>query len=72
MWTSNIAPRGFARRSLTSRSIVVGGEAFYHYRIVLSNGSEYFDVMLRSNMKKGRKKLVEFVDKEPKEWKTSM
>lgn len=49
--------------------VVVGGEAFYHYSMVLSCGSEYFDTMLSSDMKEGQAKVVEFPDKSPGEWR---
>lgn len=49
--------------------VIVGGEAFYHYGVLLSLASEYFDSMLSSDMIEGETKVVEVPDKDPKEWR---
>lgn len=49
--------------------VIVGDQTFYHYRAVLSYGSEYFDAMLGSDMKEGRTRTVEFPDKDADEWR---
>lgn len=49
--------------------VIVGGQTFHHYAALLCNCSDYFDAMLSSNMKEGQTNVIEFVDKDPQEWK---
>lgn len=57
------------RSSEPDVSVIVGGELFRHYSVILSTCSDYFDAMLSSNMKEGSTKVIEFPDKDPNEWK---
>lgn len=50
-------------------NIIVGGQTFLHYSMILSNASKYFDAMFSSNMKEARTKEVEWPEKDPEEWK---
>ena len=50
-------------------TVTVGGVDFLHYSTFLCCNSDYFDAMLSVDMKEKAEKRIEFVDKDPEEWK---
>ena len=50
-------------------TVVVGGEEFHHYSILLRYACDYFDKMLTTNMKERNELKIYFPDKDPNEWK---
>lgn len=50
-------------------TVVCGGEKFYHYKVLLCSGSDFFDTMLSNEMKEREESQVElFPEKDPHEW----
>ena len=49
-------------------TVVVGGVEFYHYKIILCSGCDFFDTMLSTQMRENQGSRIEFPDKNPEEW----
>lgn len=52
----------------TDLTVVVGDIEFYHYKIILCSGSDFFDTMLSTQMRENDENRIEFPDKNPDEW----
>jgi hypothetical protein len=56
---------GFAEPDLI---VVVGGETFLHYSVLLCLASEYFNNMLSSDTREHHTRKIEFPEGDPEEW----
>jgi hypothetical protein len=60
--------RRISRISQPDLTVVVGGETFLHYSVMLCLASEYFDKMLSSGTRESHTMRIEFPDGDPEEW----